>query len=427
MIGGLDQTGLSQKAGAVVSHLHLAASRDDLGAATVDADSADLYLSGDILQAAAARHLEKIRPGRTLAVVDRDMTPTAAMLQSDLPVPDMASLEEVIAARTGAGRAVFVAAKHIAESALGDHLFANVILLGAAFQLGGLPVTLDDIERAMARQGASAAANREAFEWGRWAVHDQAAAETALSAADGGAGRATAAGFDPSPAALAAASGLVAARTLPPGLRDLLTRRAAQAIDYQDSRLAGRYLDLVQRVAARDDAGHGWELTRAVAEAWHKLLTYKDEYEVARLHLAADYGKAARDLGIEGPYSVTYHLHPPVLRRLGMRKKLPLGVPYALAFRALRSMKRLRGTPFDVFGRDRDRRTERAVIEEYERLMDETAAAALPYETITAIAASPLAVKGYGPVKEAAVAAWRERVSELRPRPSVTAGAVPGS
>ena len=425
VVGGLDQTGLSQKAGAVVSHLHLAASRDDLGAATVDAGSADLYLSGDILQAAAARHLEKIRPGRTLAVIDRDMTPTAAMLQSDLAIPDVASLEQVIAARTGADRAVFVAAKRIAESALGDHLFANVILLGAAFQLGGLPVTLDDIERAMAspRQGSTAAANREAFEWGRWAAHDQAAVETALSAAAGGAGRAAAAGFDPSPAALAAASGLVAGRAVPPELRDLLTRRAAQAIDYQDTRLAGRYLDLVQRVAARDDPGHGWELTRAVAEAWHKLLTYKDEYEVARLHLAADYGKAARDLGIEGPYSVTYHLHPPVLRRLGMRKKLPLGMPYALAFRALRPMKRLRGTPFDVFGRDRDRRTERAVIEEYERLMDETAAAALPYETITAIAGSPLAVKGYGPVKEAAVAAWRERVSELRSRPSVTAGA----
>ena len=168
----------------------------------------------------------------------------------------------------------------------------------------------------------------------------------------------------------------------------------------------------------------GWELTRAVAEAWHKLLTYKDEYEVARLHLAADYGKVARDLGIEGPYSVTYHLHPPVLRRLGMRKKLPLGVPYALGFRVLRPMKRLRGTPFDVFGWDRDRRMERAVIGEYERLMDESAGAAMPYETIAAIAGSPLSVKGYGPVKEAAVAAWRRRVAELRSRPSVTTGAV---
>ena len=422
VVGGLDQTGLSQKAGAVVSHLHLAASRDDLGAAAVDAGGADLYLSGDILQAAAARHLAKVRPGRTIAIIDRDVTPTSAMLQSDVAVPDVASLEQAVAARTGAERAAFVDAKRIAESAFGDHLFANVILLGAAFQRGGLPVTLDDIERAMGQQGKAAAANREAFEWGRWAVHDQAAVERALGAGDGGSGRAAASGFDPSPAALAVASGLIVGRTLPPELRDLLTRRAAQAVDYQDSRLAGRFLDLVQRVAARDDPEHGWELTRAVAEAWYKLLTYKDEYEVARLHLAADYGKVARDLGIEGPYSVTYHLHPPVLRRLGMRKKLPLGAPYALAFRVLRPMKRLRGTPFDVFGWDRDRRAERAVIEEYERLMDETTAAAMPYETIVRIAESPLSVKGYGPVKEAAVAAWRGRVSELRSRPSATTG-----
>lgn len=419
VIGGLDQTGLSQKAGAVVSHLHLAASRDDLGAATVDADGADLYLSGDILQAAAARHLDKIGPGQTIAVIDRDVTPTSAMLQSDLAVPAVATLEQVITARTGAERAAFLDAKRIAETAFGDHLFANVILLGAAFQLGGLPVTLDDIERAMGQQGKAAAANREAFEWGRWAVHDQEATEKALSAGSISK-RPTARAFDPSAAALTAASGLVAARALPAELRDLLTRRAAQAIDYQGSRLAGRFLDLVQQAAARDDPGHGWELTRAVAEAWYKLLTYKDEYEVARLHLAADYGEAARELGIEGPYSVTYHLHPPVLRRLGMRKKLPLGAPYALAFRVLRPLKRLRGTPFDVFGWDWDRRTERAVIGEYERLMDETIEAGLPYDTLVQLAVSAQSVKGYGPIKEAAVTAWREQVAELRTRQTLT-------
>ena len=171
---------------------------------------------------------------------------------------------------------------------------------------------------------------------------------------------------------------------MPAELRDLITRRTAQVIDYQDTRLAGRFLDLVRRTAAHDDADRGWALTRAVTESWFKLLTYKDEYEVARLHLAADYGEVARDLGIDGPYSVTYHLHPPILRRLGMRKKLPLGTPYALAFRVLRPMRRVRGTPLDVFGWDRDRRTERAVIAEYERLMDAAIAAQTPYQTLGA-------------------------------------------
>jgi indolepyruvate ferredoxin oxidoreductase len=319
----------------------------------------------------------------------------------------------VVAARTGAGRAVFLDAKRIAETAFGDHLFANVILLGVAFQLGALPVTLGDVEEAMSRQGKAAAANRAAFEWGRWAVHDQEATDKAL-AAGGISERPTAGVFDPSAAALATAGGLVAGRQAPAELRGLLTRRAAQAIDYQDARLAGRFLDQVQRAAAGDDATRGWALTRAVAESWFKLATYKDEYEVARLHLAADYSEVARDLGIEGPFAVTYHLHPPILRRLGMRKKLPLGTPYALAFRLLRPMKRLRGTPFDVFGWDRDRRTERAVIGEYERLMAEAIAAGLPYDTLVRLAESAQSVKGYGPVKEAAVTAWREHVAGLR-------------
>jgi indolepyruvate ferredoxin oxidoreductase len=434
VIGGLDQTGLSQKAGAVVSHLHLAVSKADLGAASVDADSADLYLSGDILQAAGAKHLEKIHPGRTIAVIDRDETPTSAMLQSDVAMPDVASLEQAIAARTGADRAVFLNAKRLAETAFGNDLFANVILVGAAFQRGALPVTLDDIEQALSKQGRAAAANREAFEWGRWAVHDLEAAEKAL-AENGVTGRETASVFDPSAAALAAASALPAlaelsrlaqlhGRGLPAELRTLLTRRAAQVVDYQDARLAGRYLDLVQRAVtrdeaqSRDDSEHGWALTRAVAESWFKLLTYKDEYEVARLHLAADYGQVARDLGIEGAYSVTYQLHPPILRRLGMQKKLPLGAPYALGFRLLRPMKRLRGTPLDLFGWDKDRRTERAVIGEYEQLMDEAFASALPYAALVQLAESAQSIKGYAGIKEEAVAAWRARVSELRAAPA---------
>jgi indolepyruvate ferredoxin oxidoreductase len=169
----------------------------------------------------------------------------------------------------------------------------------------------------------------------------------------------------------------------------------------------------VERVAGRDDGEHDWALTRAVADSWFKLLTYKDEYEVARLHLRADYGQIARDLGIAGPYSVTYHLHPPVLRRLGLRKKLPMGRPYRLAFHVLRGMRRLRGTPFDVFGWDRDRRGERAIIEEYRRLIDEVLPV-VPYETAVRIAASALSIKGYASIKETSVTAWREHVTELR-------------
>jgi len=447
VIGGLDQTGLSQKAGAVVSHLHLARTTADLGAAAVGGGEADLYLSGDILQAAAASHLARIRPGDTVVVVDPEFTPTAAMLQLssggatpraprgapgggarvpgalssgpgaaalDVAAPDVEALKAAITGRAAGSPVAFIDSKRIAEAVFSDHLLANVILVGAAYQLGGLPGTLDDVEQAMRRQGKAAAANRAAFEWGRWAAHDPAAVEAAL------AGRPEPAGpFEPSPPATAAAGRLLAQAGLPPalpaGLRDLLARRAAQVIDYQDARLAGRFLGLVVRAAARDNGEPGdWAFTRAVAQSWHRLLTYKDEYEVARLHVAFDYGTAARDLGIDGPYTVKYHLHPPLLRRLGLKHKLPMGAPYALGFQALARMRRLRGTPLDVFGWDRDRRLERALITEYEQLITTALDAGTAYGDLVWLAGSALSVKGYASVKEGAVQRWRAEVARYR-------------
>jgi len=548
VIAGLDQTGLSQKAGAVVSHLHLAATRDDLGAAAVADGGADLYLSGDIYQAAAERHLAKLRPGETIVVIDRDVTPTAAMLQSAQAAPDVPTLEAAIRAAADAGlnpgvdavpaastvpgtstipkangdpktngdpgvntfsgtsvvpganavpavngdlgvnaapgtnavpavgdgprtdvgqrreRVAFVDAKRIADRVFNDHLLANVILLGAAFQLGGLPVTVADIDQAIGRQGNSAVRNRAAFNWGRWAVHDPSAVAIAIDGAalDGASldrtrfggtalngaaatdaapaessgtssadsarivsGRATGGtvhpsgrpsghGFEPSATALETARTLLAGQTWPKALHDPLTRRAAQMIDYQDANRARRFLGLVARVRQRDDATRDWALTQAVAESWFKLLTYKDEYEVARLHLAADYDQMASDVGIDGPYRVTYHLHPPFLRRLGLRKKLPLGTPYRAGFYALRAMKRLRGTAFDIAGWQPDRHTERSLITEYERLIDEVTVAPLPYETQLLAAESAQSIKGYAPVKDKSVAEWRTRAAAFR-------------
>ena len=410
----MDQTGLSQKAGAVVSHLHLAHDRSALGSSTVGAAGADLYLSGDVLQAAGAAHLEKVRDGRTVAVVERSFTPTAAMLQTDAAVPDLAALRAAIVERVGDGSTAFVDSKRIAETVFGNHLLANVVLLGAAFQLGGLPVTLADVDHAMDRQGRSAGDNRAAFEWGRWAIHDADAVDRALTVAENGPGADPRRPFDPTTAALATATSLVDQRDLPDTLRELLIRRAAQAIDYQSAAHARRYLDLVARAAAADEAARGWILTRAVAESWFKVLTYKDEYEVARLHRQADYDAVARDLGIDGPYTVRYHLHPPILRRMGLKRKLPMGKPYAVAFAALERMKRLRGTAFDPFGHDPDRKTERAVIVEYERLVTDTVAdPALDYATRVGIADSVSSIKGYGPIKEHAVDEWRAQVRRL--------------
>jgi len=424
-IGGMDQTGLSQKAGAVVSHLHLATGREVLGSAAVSTAGADLYLSGDILQAAGPNHLAKVSPGHTIAVVDRDFTPTAAMLQRDQAPPDQAGLEQAITEQVGADRVAFIDSKRIAEGVFANHLLANVVLLGAAFQLGGLPLSLDDIDRAMQRQGTAAADNRAAFEWGRWAVHDPGAMRACLDALDASDAHASGGILDPSAQALDTASDLVGRHRLPGALRELLVRRSAQAVDYQGKVVAERFLTLVERAAAVDDAAHEWALTRAVAESWFKLLTYKDEYEVARLHLKVDYDQLADEIGIDGPYKVTYHLHPPVLRRLGLDRKLPMGKPYELAFQGLARMKRLRGTRFDLFGRDPDRRMERGLIDEFEQLVVDVVrpGSDLPYETQVRLAESALSIRGYAGIKDAAVAAWREQVAELRrSAPVVAAG-----
>jgi indolepyruvate ferredoxin oxidoreductase len=403
-VGGMDQTGLSQKAGAVVSHLHLAHDHESLGSPNVSSGGADLYLSGDILQAAGPMHLDKVKEGRAVGVVAHDLTPTTAMLQAGIEAPQAGDLEARIRERLAS--VAFVDSQRIAEHALGNHLLANVVLLGAAFQLGGLPLTLADLDGAIERQGKAAAANRAAFEWGRWAAHDPAAVAAVL----GGSGERSI--WDPADAAMVAARPLVERRDLPHELHDLLVRRTAQAIEYQGRKRAERFLGLVAEVARRDTAEQGWLLTRTVADVWFKLLTYKDEYDVARLHLKLDMDEVAREYGIDGRYKVTYHLHPPLLRRMGLEKKLPMGKPYEVAFHALRRMKGLRGTPLDVFGYDPDRRMERALIDEYERLVQEMAGE--PYDQQVRIADSGHTIKGYGPIKERNVERWRAELAALR-------------
>jgi indolepyruvate ferredoxin oxidoreductase len=418
-VAGLDQTGLSQKAGAVVSHLHMALDPSLLSAATVGPVGADLYLSGDLLQAASPRHLDRVRPGRTVAVVDNGITPTAAMLQTDVAPPDRGALERAVEERVGRQRVVFFDAKRYAEALFGNHLLANVMVLGAACQLGGLPLPLNAVDQAIGRLGRQAADNADAFLWGRWVVHRPAAVEAAVQRAEDGTGGAPRSPTDPTPESRTRAMSLVSRAEVPADLYDLVVRRTAQVVDYQDAARADRFLRLVRRALAVDDPAAAWAFSRAVLEGWFKVLTYKDEYEVARLHLNVDYDEVARQLGMEGDYSVAYHLHPPILRRMGLKKKLPLGSTYRASFVALRRMKRLRGSRLDPFGWDRDRRTERSVVDEYERLMEEMTRPScdVPYAARVELARSVLAIKGYGAIKEAAVARWRDQVTAAHPAP----------
>jgi indolepyruvate ferredoxin oxidoreductase len=397
--------------GAVVSHLNIVADAAAHGAAMIGPQGADLYLSSDILQAASPAHLERVRPARTWAVIESELTPTAAMLQGGSAAPDVATLRTVIEQNVSAPRTVFVPAKQLAQKIFADEVLANVILLGAAYQKGGLPFRLADLHAALNQRGRASQRNAQAFEWGRWWVHDSRAVDAALAAASAGA-TPVASPFEPSARALARAEVLMKSFELPATLAVPLTRRAAQVIEYQNPRLAARFLGLVAFAAAYDSAGQQWMLTRSVTQAWFKLLTYKDEYEVARLHAAVDYGAQARVLGLGQAFRVKYLVHPQFLRKLGVRKKIALGAPLRMAFAVLRRLKYLRGTPFDVFGWDADRRLERAVIVEYERAL-RTAIETRAYETAVAVADSALLVRGYADVKGRNAGVWRRRVREL--------------
>ena len=417
VVRGVDQTGLSQKAGAVVSHLHIARSDADITTATVLDGGADLYLSGDVLQAASAAHLRKVAPGATVAVVDADLVPTASMLQGAAEVAP-SRLTEALADVVGADRLLLADTTGLAERAFGSHLPANVVLLGAASQLGALPVPPAAVERAITEEGPAAATNVDAFRWGRWLVADPAAVEAALAGAGRPAARAQASIWDPTERSAAAAAPLVAAVAgLPDDLRPLLTRRAAQLLDYQGRARARRWLDLVGRAAATDGADRGWALTEAVAEGWFKLLTSKDEYEVARLHLRLDLDAVAGEVGAGGRYTVRYHLHPPVLRRLGVDRKIAVGGGAGQAvFRTLAALRRVRGTPLDVFGHARHRREERALADEYEALVGAALDRLDPtgYDDAVALARSVQAIRGYEDIKSEAIARWRAELTGAR-------------
>jgi indolepyruvate ferredoxin oxidoreductase len=352
------------------------------------------------------------------------------MLQGT-PGVDHESLAAAVRGAVGTDRTVLADTTRVAERAFGSHMPANVVLLGIASQLGALPVPALAVEHAIATEGPAPDTNLEAFRWGRWMVADPGAVEAALGGtpeadeADGGGGggggggrgrgrgRGQKATWDPTPGAASRAEQLVDARSLPAALRGLLVRRAAQVIDYQGPALADRWLDLVARAAAVDDETRGWALTTAVAEGWFQVLTYKDKYEVARLHLRLELDAVADELGIAGDFRVRYHLLPPALRRLGRVRKVAVpGGAARAASRGLAAMRRVRGTPFDLFGRAPHRREERRLADDYQAVV----AVAIDdltsdtYAAAVSVAEGIAAVRGYEEIKSGAIARWQAGV-----------------
>ncbi|GAA5116518.1 indolepyruvate ferredoxin oxidoreductase family protein [Pseudonocardia adelaidensis] len=387
---GLEQIGLAQKGGPVVSDVRIA-KQPVRGALRASPGTADVLIGFDLLGAAAEANLAVTRPGHTVAVVSSAVVPTAAMVTGRVAVPGSpADALGRIAAATRADAALHVDAQGLSEALFGDHMPANMLLIGAAFQHGCIPIAADAIEQAIRLNGAGVEKTLAAFRWGRAAVAE--------------------------PAAVAAATGSAAAPEPATRFADVLATRVTDLTGYQDERYADRYAEEVQRVAAiateRAGTDAGERVAVAYARGLHKLMAYKDEYEVARLHLDPA-ERARRDAEFGPDAAVSVLLHPPVLRALGMTRKIRLRRSAGPAFRALRAARRLRGSALDPFGRAEVRRVERALVPEYQALVR----AALEHlrpdtaDAVAEIAALPDVIRGYEEIKLRNVSAFREKAS----------------
>jgi indolepyruvate ferredoxin oxidoreductase len=406
-VAGLDQTGLSQKGGPVVSHLRIADIEADV-AGKVAVAEADLYLGFDLLVATAPANLLRARPDLTIAVVSTTRVPTGAMIAStEVAFPDPGGLTASIDRVTRKDENVFVDALGLAEALFGDHMAANMILLGAAYQAGAIPVRAAAIEQAISINGVQVEMNAHAFRAGRLLVADPGWARTVERTRAGAVAVRAELSRD--------AHTLVDSMGATGGLRRLLEVRVPELIAYQDQEYARRYAELVGRVSAAERAAVPGEtrLAEAVARYLYKLMAYKDEYEVARLHLRPEVQESIRSELGEGV--VRYQLHPPVLRTLGLQRKLSLGTWVEGLFRLLVRFRRLRGTPFDPFGYARVRRVERRLVDQYRAMVERALEGLGPesHERAVRIASLPDIVRGYEDVKLRSVDRFREAARAL--------------
>ncbi len=394
----LDMTGLAQKGGAVFTHVRIAERPEDIHAVRLAAGGARLLLGCDMVVAASFDGLAKIQQGKTAAVINSYEATTGEFTRKpDLEFPGR-RLRDLIADAAGREHSDFIDGTHIATTLCGDSIATNLFMLGYAYQKGLVPVSAAAIERAIDLNATAVEANKQAFAWGRRAAHDRAAVERLVAQAN------------PEPESHRIAT----------TLDEIVGKRVAFLTAYQDAAYAARYQSLVERVrsaeAARTPGRNG--LAEAVARYYHKLLAYKDEYEVARLYTDGTFLRAI-EAQFEGDYRLEFYLAPPLLAErdpdTGHLKKKTFGPWMLRAFRTLAKLRHLRGTRLDIFGYSADRKLERQLIVDYERVIDELLAGLdhTNHDLAVEIAQVPEQIRGYGHIKQAHFEKAKQREAEL--------------
>lgn len=393
-ISTLDMTGISQKGGAVLSHIKISQAGDHATAARVAMGSADAIIGCDLIVTAGDEALSKASLNRTRVVVNSTITPTANFIrQRDWEYP-VDSAEAQIQTAVGPGNAAFVDAGQLATRLIGDSIATNPFMLGYAWQAGWIPLSRAALLKAIEINGVAIKQNIKAFEFGRFAAFDLAALQRRLSPTQ-----------------------VVQFHRVQP-LAQLIAHRVSHLTQYQNAAYAEKYRQLVNRVQESEQRiSKNQALTRAVATHYSKLLAYKDEYEVARLHSDPSFKKKLAET-FEGDFTVSFNLAPPLFSKRdskGHLIKRPFGPWMALAFRMLASVRFLRGTQLDLFGYTQERKDERQLLRDYEQMVERLIESATSENLGAAveIASVPDQIRGYGHVKEASLQLARKRWDEL--------------
>ncbi len=393
----LDMTGMSQKNGSVTSHVKVAKSPAHLRAQRIATGEADLVLGCDMLTAGAQDAISKMRPGRTLAVINLHEQPPGTFAQQadwQYPVDEVRALISESVGAPAHDAADFIDATKLATALMGDSIAANLFMLGYAWQKGRIPLSEAALLRAIELNGVGVASNKKSFLWGRRAAVDLKRVEKVAT---------------PTQAIVV---------QMPQSLETIIKKRVAFLTDYQDAAYAAQYEDLVARVRKAEAAlGSSNKLSTAVAKYYFKLMAYKDEYEVARLYTDGKFIEQVQSQ-FEGNFSLKFNLAPPLLAKKdasGRMIKAEYGSWVFTAFKLLAKFKGLRGGAFDIFGYTEERKMERALIVEYRETIDALLAklTADTLENAVALANLPEHIRGYGHVKEKAVEQFRTEKAKL--------------
>lgn len=391
----MNQTGLAQKFGSVVSHVRVGESQSAINAVRIPAGDADLLIGCDLVVAADDEALAKVNVERSHAIVNDFEAITSSFASDPDVVFPAESMKTSIREEVGEDKVSFINATKIATSLFGDSIAGNIFLLGYACQKGLLPVAHQSINNAIELNAVAIEFNKKAFLWGRRAAYKMdKVIEVANVKED----------FKPIES-----------------LKDIVDDRVKRLADYQNESYAQSYVSLVEKTRVKEEAenyGKDDALSKAVAKYCFKLMAYKDEYEVARLYSNGDF-KQKIDSMFEGDYRLEFHMAPPLLSTkdrntgLPLKRKLPHSTLFLFGF--LARLKWLRGSVLDPFSYTKERREELQLIGEYRELIEEINMRLTPqnYEIALELASMPSKIRGYGHVKEKSVEIMADRKKQL--------------